>query len=1660
MQLPRLLYPERVAAATIRGYVTQAHYSVLRWLGLGANEAIICEGDEDIDRYLLDSSGAVVSIQQEQIKDLAGRISARDAVAHESIFNFLRSFQAHDAGGTRCTFVFTTTATLKDQQTVPSDGATTSGARLLIDVLRNWSKLDASSGQQAVDGLRDAIHELAREYGPLPSTKAKTQEAQEQAAAIERALAYLDGEPTRWRRFLEAVTWQTAQPDLPTVTAQIESVLQFDARTKHLPSALLLPRLLAAVLGASVRADAAGRVLVASDLEAITKLTDQDLEAWARAHPRLAATALVTVVARLDDIEQRVVMLERANDPVEKLKNLSRRAVRELKTHTTITFRDAQVTVVRDDVNEIASMAAEGHLVVVGEPGAGKSAVLYGLATHLEEDGDLVVVLNADDLPDLDVGTTLSEALQRWPGSTPGYLIIDALDSPRDETAARRMQQALGEVIELRGRWRVIASSRTFDLRARASMAELFEGKPHASRNEPGLSLVRNFKVGSLTDAELAQLGVAAPELASLLEAAPPRLRALLRIPFNLSLAAKLLEAGASPSEIQTIRTQLDLLDRYWTRRVGDPAARRYVREAAVRSIAAEMIRSRRLRVGVEVAVEPSSLPELLSAQVLVNPQWTDAGQPDERLLAFSHRVLFDYAVSATYLPALASDLRQRVVEQPDLVLLSLSGLEMYFQRAWGIDGSRARFWSAAMEIAGEPDVREITKVVAPAVAARAAISVGDFDAVLTALRSSDDRQRGAAEGVLRHVVGALLAAPRSEIPLSGTNGGPWAELTHELSRIGSRAAIDSAWRLLSVICEEPTTLTPTQRAAAGSAARDVLTWCRTNAVTPWLLGLAAELVCRTFRSDPAASAALLRELIEPEALQQHGHVTLFRIANALSEVLAADTRLVADVFAAAFRVRDESQVQTDIGGGPVLPLASNRRQDYEGGLYALQQEFPKLLKADLVSATRSLVSIVEAYVDREHEVENPQVSSFTVGGADTRMVTDHSSIWDSGPHDKELEMLGEWEQQLGDAVSRGSPDSDEAVQVVVASQGYAVLWRSLLRVAARVPVAGQRFKELLFCRPILTGRDTSGLAGDFLSAVFPELGDEDRRRIELAILAIAEEPAKQRAVRTRDRLLGCTGDPSLLMTEEARKQLMALQAADAVPPNERPVRLQRMHARDEESEEVRLEREGIELDRPENRRVFDLSERLKALDALPENVVPAAEVLRDSSKAVADLDEALRVASVSAALRAEALDRLAAASDRIAAWGPPDADAVRTIRRTLLAATKCTSPEPYVDHASFDELPSWGYPAARISAASGLCALAFGEEAIDAETHDAIERMSTDPAPAVRFQVAQRVACLNRDPVRMWRVIEQMAAADESRGVLTALVHGLSDVAAMDLARTSRNLSTLLSRGRTGPGAKRLRESATALLAALYMDRDEANARSAILAIATDPAAEDAEPLPAMTRSRLGRPSDADANSGAIRARAWSLLSGLADAAAPMFLSLEQRLRSGERVSEEERARAQAVAKLLDAIGRVVYFGSGAHDAKKSADQRKDTPDPDLYYRDCSALVDRLASVGMPGLAHNLIQVLEYLAPVDPAGVFLQVARVVSSSEKSGYQYDGLAVKLLVQLVSRYLADHRALLRDDETLRRALLDVLDTFVRAGWPEARNLTYELHVIFQ
>jgi hypothetical protein len=99
------------------------------------------------------------------------------------------------------------------------------------------------------------------------------------------------------------------------------------------------------------------------------------------------------------------------------------------------------------------------------------------------------------------------------------------------------------------------------------------------------------------------------------------------------------------------------------------------------------------------------------------------------------------------------------------------------------------------------------------------------------------------------------------------------------------------------------------------------------------------------------------------------------------------------------------------------------------------------------------------------------------------------------------------------------------------------------------------------------------------------------------------------------------------------------------------------------------------------------------------------------------------------------------------------------------------------------------------------------------------------------------------------------------------------------------------------------------------------------------------------------------------------------------------------------------------------------------------------------------------PSTAHYFMQLLNNVLKFDVAGVLQMAARVGSTSKQFGYNLDGLAVSEVVKLVETVLADHRKEVREDSSLED-LLNLLDVFAEAGWPDAIQLTWRLDEIFR
>jgi hypothetical protein len=148
---------------------------------------------------------------------------------------------------------------------------------------------------------------------------------------------------------------------------------------------------------------------------------------------------------------------------------------------------------------------------------------------------------------------------------------------------------------------------------------------------------------------------------------------------------------------------------------------------------------------------------------------------------------------------------------------------------------------------------------------------------------------------------------------------------------------------------------------------------------------------------------------------------------------------------------------------------------------------------------------------------------------------------------------------------------------------------------------------------------------------------------------------------------------------------------------------------------------------------------------------------------------------------------------------------------------------------------------------------------------------------------------------------------------------------------------------------------------------------------------------------------------------------------------------------------------RCADEIAQRLYFASGAF---QNPSQDRTFLPIDVFYEHAKPILAQLADIGHPHTAHQILQGLVHFIAIDPAGVLILAGRVARAGSKYGYQYEQLAEKLMVDMVEQYLAEHRPLLRERPDCHTALMDILDIFVRVGWPRAHHLTYHLSDIYR
>jgi hypothetical protein len=336
---------------------------------------------------------------------------------------------------------------------------------------------------------------------------------------------------------------------------------------------------------------------------------------------------------------------------------------------------------------------------------------------------------------------------------------------------------------------------------------------------------------------------------------------------------------------------------------------------------------------------------------------------------------------------------------------------------------------------------------------------------------------------------------------------------------------------------------------------------------------------------------------------------------------------------------------------------------------------------------------------------------------------------------------------------------------------------------------------------------------------------------------------------------------------------------------------------------------------------------------------------------------------------------------------------------------------------AHFDKSPAWGSPAVRVEAAQGLPLLARHTSCTTPEVLQAIEHLSIDPVPAVRFQIASRLNVLYETaPELMWLMIERLCREERSRGVLQGLLSGpLSLLAGANPEQVASLAKEIYDRIQGGAGADKVREFCIDIFTGLYIWRGNSMCRDIVFGLVAEPmtSPDDTGDILRHLREPLthGPVEPPDPQQDFPRQRTIDLITRLLHLAKDGLHHLQTAHGNVpfNEWPETEQKNAQSLIQLIDYIGSEIYFASGAYGAKghdRTDNQRPLTPEEMRFYREAGHLLDELADVGLPSLAHHLLETLEAFIPSDPEGVFLRIGHVIRGGQKGGYQYESLATE------------------------------------------------------
>lgn len=1304
-------------------------------------------------------------------------------------------------------------------------------------------------------------------------------------------------------------------------------------------------------------------------------------------------------------------------------------------------------------MDEIWQSSIDGSVLLTGSPGIGKSWVIAEFLKVCQSHKRLTLPLLAQEyevasLEELKAVTGLRQDLPDFLKSlgSNSVLIIDGLDALRSEKSQRPFRTLISTVASQVPDCSIVASIRTFDLEQSEELQELF----FRAAAQPGKRSFRKIAIDPFTDSDLHQLAASIPALHALLRESRDDLTTLMRNAFNLGIVLRLLEEEGGADDVSASRSQIELLTKYWRRRIDIPV-KGEVLKTVLHKACIEMIDARSLSVRFHSAFLPgteTAITELKSLEVL---RESATGR-----LSFSHNIMFDYAVARLVLDELK--IIDFLTINPANSIFFRPSVGYFLGFLWLYN--RPFFWGILGKFFKSAELPARSKVLP-------CITIVELARTIEELQPLLDGTSPWEKDALR----SMLISIQALDGMASKRRGLWLWFLHE---VVLRFDLTTVNEIVSLLAAAASSATSTELLSVGKTARKLLEvmWSTAEALSePNAVNLASlaagrvlPVVLQLFATDSPHSSDLVRQVIARFGNPRSSSSEAYTLVRNLKVVIPANPALAADVYHCMFQHHETSDQITSLGGGPTLRMTSTRRQDFESARYGLSQAFPLFLDRAPVEAAQAAVRCVNAEIEGEPlaqpegSEENPRFE-MTCDGETYLYQSDFSEIWDHGDH-LSIQLLDTAVRFAANATHSDEKDSVLANFVlgkIFSEARTAVIWKRVIDIASQLPGdLSDAVVPLLKSPAFLAAPEVTIAIGEFLKASYGRdlISSDTAREIEEAILRIPQADIVlryEKPATIRDRLLNCIPTDKL-QSKTARDLREKLRQQESESIN-KPYHRTSFKAVPF-TEQDWLRNEGVDPGEPQNAAILETIKPLSAFESRFLNEVPPSAECTQLEPVFEKTRTLLSSPSIDTQIRERAEGIMCAAAKVI--LKNPDlggtSSVIHTCREVVLQGSSHPSPIFDPEHHLPFTSPHWGAPSPRIEAAQGLAQYLWNY-GLDEEVTTALKRLSRDKVPAVRYQVARSLLGLYKHNAKneFWELIREMVAIETTEGVALALSDTLGRVASLESPRALELIVQILNSAEIRTERHELTRSLMQTITGLYVARDSPEAERELSRLLSDvPQHTDEIHDSIFVGSYYIRPNEE--YSDEVRIRADRLYERVVNAAIRALHSLPVSASD----STERAEVAKQILQLIDEVIFRIYIALDVEPGLRNQENESltDAQRSHLYF-ELKPILNLIATwepakdryALLPRSAHHLMETLYRVLSYDPRDVIKFAMLVCKSAELFNYQFDQDAVSLAIRLVDRVLADYKDLMLDSAAAD-AVGQLLDIFVRAGWPQA------------